>query len=185
MGLEAWFLIVPILTYGVLAYSYKQKLRWGIPPGRGDRELTRGVVLPMAGFSFTGLIGLLAVIVTIANPTDRTRILNNVQPSVVYLLASFLLYLGALNIQSYKEWRWLSLFSNFLIDTASLLLLLSIIAAIRATGASCNDVTLIGLGSLLVWSVNHAVLIYINNNSLKKVQPPTSPTTLHSTPTHQ
>jgi hypothetical protein len=91
-----------------------------LPDAAIDREGHRTLIVAMAGFSFAGLLALVALPGAL---TER-------QLPIWYVLISFLSYLGALNLQGYKAFRWHDHVGDALSEVASLGLIASVMAFI-------------------------------------------------------
>jgi hypothetical protein len=74
----------------------------------------------MAAFSFAGVLGI--------NLLESHQ--NDLRLPAFYLMVSFLSYFSALNLQNYKFNVWREILSDFLIDTANLSLISSVMVMV-------------------------------------------------------
>lgn len=154
-------LLVPLLTRFALYLRFRQYMNKDLPPKARDIEAHRTLILGLAGFSFAGLLGLA---VADAALQDDLRL------SVFFLLVSFLSYLWALNLQGYKFARWQDLFSDTLLDLASLALILSIVGIVFTTNTDTFFKTSITLFAVIVWGVDHALRVYYQAGAIKNAE---------------
>jgi hypothetical protein len=91
-----WLLIllVPVITRTALCLANRSEMGKKLTEAVKDREGNRGVIIPMAGFTFTALI---ALAVTDANFGIDLRV------PVALLVISFTGFYVAMNVQSYKH----------------------------------------------------------------------------------
>jgi hypothetical protein len=121
-----------------------------LPPKAQDAEANRSHALGLAGFSFTGVMALTVIDIS-------TNI--SLRASAYYMLVSFLAFLWGLNIQSYKHFKWIDVFSDALMDVGSLGLVLALIAALWSQPL---DLGLRWIGTSLasaVFLVDHCVRV--------------------------
>lgn len=107
---------IPLLTRGLLAIKYRDIRKDGLTKDQRAGELHRGLILGMAAFSFAGVLG----ITLLQSPQNDLRL------PAFYLMVSFLFYFAALNWQNYKFNVGREILSDFLIDTANLSLISSV-----------------------------------------------------------
>jgi hypothetical protein len=113
-----------------------------------DRASHMALILSLAGFSFTGLVGLIVV--------DATLRLSY-KIAIYYLFISFLSFLFSLNVQGYKSSRWHDQISTGIMDSGSLSLILA--AAYLIYNQHYEPVfswSLIAL-SFIAWITDHAI----------------------------
>ena len=133
--------LAPCVVRAVLALRYRGQLSERLGDEQRDTEAHRAQLLTLAGFSFSGLIAVIVL-----NATLR----YDFHTVIYYLLLSFLGFLLSLNIQGYKFTRGLDLFSTAVMDTATLSLILAIVAMLFAAGL---DVRFASATSVLACSV--------------------------------
>jgi hypothetical protein len=140
-----------------------------------DRETYRSIILTFAGFSFAGALGIVGIAATLAPNSSQ-----QLQPSLYYLLTSFLLHLLALNIQGYKLYRILDQLTDYLVEAGVLLLLFSIIALVRVANPNSDYAFWVSVLALGGWLLNHAVRVFLTalvlinrSNKRKKGTKPT------------
>jgi hypothetical protein len=139
--------LLPFLSRGIVSAMNWQRMKEPVPAKVQDRETYRTLILTLAGFSFTGLLG-----VTVAS----TALGTNLDYTAYYLLFSFLSFIATLNIQSYKNFIWLDVLSDMFFDSAILTLILSVAVIIIVATFSLWVKTLVILG-LIFWLVDHAI----------------------------
>lgn len=119
-----------------------------MPEEAQERDMQRSVILALAGFAFT-VAAALAVLDTAVRPT--------LQLSIWYVLASFLSYLAALSLQSYKYRIWQDQLATAFIEVGSLSLLLTLITLLFAAQLE-RWFLLVALSlALCVWASDHVV----------------------------
>jgi hypothetical protein len=146
--------LIPIVIRLLLVARYRSLLKMPLSGAEADTESHRTVVVALAGFSFTGLIGLI-----VANAATRT----SYKLAIYFLLTSFLCYLFALNLQGYKLWRWIDILSDTAWETASLSLILAIIQTMRAALLGSYFVAGATIMAALIWGADfiaRIVLLY-------------------------
>lgn len=151
MSLESTFYFapaVPLLGRALMTLRFWQFMRVGMKESVAAREVHRSFILALAGFSFTGLLAIAVV---------DASIQQNLQLSVYYLLISFLSYLFALNLQSYKSHWWHDQLADLLIEAATLSLLLSVVAIIWSSKQPDGFKYLITCLAAAVWLLDHLI----------------------------
>ena len=151
MAQTPWLYLLPLLP---VATRFAIGLYWtwlmpvALPEEAQERDTQRSVILALAGFSFTA-VAALAVLDTGARPS--------LQLSIWYALASFVSYLGALNLQSYKYRLWQDELATALIEVGSLSLVLTLVTLL--TTAKLEGWFLWTAISLAVgaWLIDHGV----------------------------
>jgi hypothetical protein len=136
---------IPFLIRVTCAARYRSFMSEALPEEEREPGERRRQILALSGFSFTAALGLpaygVSANVDIAVPT-------------YYVILSFLCYLGALNIQSYKFYRWQDQLASALADTGALCLLLSIMAMVQLLAPPMAYSVFLGVIALNVWSSN-------------------------------
>ena len=112
--------LIPLLVRVVLIGRYRTQLRVPMEEEEKSRSENRTLILALAGFSFTGALGLLAY--GTAPNTSDIRI-----PSF-YVFISFICYLFSLNVQSYKALRWHDHIGAGMLDMGTFCLILSVVS---------------------------------------------------------
>jgi len=148
---------LPFVPLGVMAIVYRSAMGRSLNEDTRATQETRSFVLPMAGFSFAGLLATIFL---------DGRVGQDLAWVVYYLLVSFLLYLFAANLQSYKVKAWHDLVSDGLNYAAALGLVLGISSALLTTKA-INAWALVSLASAL-WLVDWVIRLRITAQILKK-----------------
>jgi hypothetical protein len=111
---------------------------------RGNREL----ILPLAGFSFTALLALVAL--------DANRV-SGLRGPILLLLLSFLGFYTSLNLQAYKVHRWQDQIATGLKEAASGWLILSVVAVVGTSPAVPAFRLGVSLLALAVWVLDFAI----------------------------
>lgn len=128
-----------------------------IPEDAQERDLQRATILALAGFSFTAVAGL-----AVLDASIRTSL----QLATWYVLISFVAYVSALNLQSYKFSRWQNQLASGLIETGSLSLTLTL-ASLMFTATFSKEfqwtASAIALGA---WLLDHVIRLRIDHRYL-------------------
>jgi hypothetical protein len=135
-------------------------MRTALNEEAADRDGHRSLVVAFAGFSFAGILGLVAL------PGD----LSDRALPIWYMLISFIAYLGALNLQDYKSYRWHDHVGDALIETATLGLLLSIMSFILNSGLSLTFKIGSSILTFLVWLIDFCIRIRFNYRYLSNIR---------------
>jgi len=75
--------------------------------------------------------------------------------AIYYLLMSFLGYLVALNLQSYKAKQWENQLATAFVDTASLCFILSVLSILNSQKFSPNFTYALSILAISIWLINH------------------------------
>ena len=110
--------------------------------------MQRSVILALAGFAFTAAAAL-SVLDTGARPS--------LQLSIWYALASFLSYMSALSLQSYKYRIWQDQLATALIEVGSFSLMLTLITLLIAAKLEPWFLWMAACVTLVVWTVDHGI----------------------------
>lgn len=149
--------LVPVILQSWLIFRYRSQMKDVLPEPANDREGHRTFLITFAGFSFTGLLGLVAL---------SSDISQRVMP-IWFCLLSFLSFLAAYNLQAYKSHRWHDHIGNMLADISTLCLVLSIVSLVIAhDGLSVQFKCLVAVASAFVWSVDFVIRFCIIKNFL-------------------
>lgn len=138
--------IFPILTRGMLFLRYPKQMKELLGEEELDREAHRTFMLAMAGFSFSGLLAMVVL---------DTALRRDFHFAVYYLLLSFLCYLCAINLQSYKAKRWQDQAAAALKDAATLCLILSVLSILNSGGFETGFALVMSALAILVWFIDH------------------------------
>lgn len=141
--------LLPLLTRTIMALVFFRQMREPLKEEEKDRQNIRGVILALMGFSFTGAIALFLV---------NGKVEISLQIPAFYLLTSFLCYLFALNLQSYKDTRWQdNVLGDGLMEAASLSLVLSVGAIVLSSEAGALYRYGLSIFAFVVWLIDHIV----------------------------
>lgn len=149
----------PFVTRSIVIFIFRRQMRNKLSEAESDRESHRSVILALAGFSFTGVLGLAVVNATLK---------HDLRLSIYYLLVSFLSYLFVLNLQGYKYNRWHDQVGNAVMESASLALLLSIVAIVFSLSTSIIYQVGLTIMTVAVWLVDHSIRLYLSIKYLRE-----------------
>jgi hypothetical protein len=151
--------LIPFVPRLIIIFASRGATRDLLPEPAADREQHRNFILVLAGFSFTGLLGLAVAPLAASEPTARQHLQHVLQLPTYFLLTSFLFYVFALNLQAYKQtWRH-DLLGDAMIDGAALSLLSSIIVIVWDASNNLTFSILIGLFAGLIWLTDEIIRI--------------------------
>jgi hypothetical protein len=153
--------LVPLLGRAVMTAKFRHFMAKGMKEATAAREAHRSFIITLTGFSFTGLLAIAVV---------DSSIQQSLHLSVYYLLISFLCYLFALNLQSYKTHWWHDQLGDFLVEAATLSLLLSVVAIVWTSKQPDGFKYLITILALAVWLLDHIIRIAILWQYLKQME---------------
>jgi hypothetical protein len=153
--------VFPLFGRALMTFKFRSFMAKGMKEATAAREATRSFIITLTGFSFTGLLAIAVV---------DSSIQQSLHLSVYYLLISFLCYLFALNLQSYKSHWWHDQFGDFLIEAATLSLLLSVVAIVWTSKQPDGFKYLVTILALAVWLIDHVIRITILWQYLKQVE---------------
>jgi len=166
----------PLLTRGALILTFRGPMRDRVNEQAKQRAENRTLATGLMAITFAGLVAL-----TIVNAQLGTILFL----PVYYMLISFLGLLVVFNIQSYKEYEWISMLADAFMDLAILSMLLSIIGiflsskqpAQQAQQAQQAFYTYLFAGLALgVWLIDHLARLYIEWNILYGMAKPKAKT---------
>jgi hypothetical protein len=149
------FPLAPVATRSVLAIFWHWLMFDELPEAAQHRDANRAVILALAGFSFTAVAGL-AVLDTAGR--------SGFQLSIWYVLLSFVSYLTALNLQSYKVTRWQNYIAAALIEVGSLSLTLTLVSLVLAGKFDDWFRALVAVVAVGCWAVDHFIRLYLENS---------------------
>ncbi|MCA1613927.1 MAG: hypothetical protein LC800_07215 [Acidobacteria bacterium] len=142
--------VVPLVGRSLITARFRRYMRRGMKEEVAAREVHRSFILALGGFSFSGLLAIAVI---------DASVQQNLQLSVYYLLISFLSYLFALNLQSYKSHWWHDQLGDLLIEAATLSLLLSVVAIIWSSKQPDTFKYLVTCLAVAVWLLDHLIRI--------------------------
>lgn len=128
--------------------------------GEQDRDAHRSIILGLAGFSFTAVAGLAVL---------DASIRSSLQLPIWYVLVSFVCYVSALNLQSYKATRWQNQLAAALIEAGSLSLTLTLVALLFNTKFDPWFPYLASAIALGAWFADHAITLCLENAHLRSL----------------
>jgi len=151
--------LLPIFTRGFLLIKFRSQMKEKLSDREKDKETHRIYIMSLAGFSFSALLALVLL---------DAKFQKDLQLSIFYLFLSFLGYLFALNMQSYKEFWWQDQLATAATELGSLCLVLSIIGILLTNNFNRSfALSLSGLG-IIIWLADHLFRIYIVYKFRKK-----------------
>jgi hypothetical protein len=134
-------------------------MREVLPEEAQERDTQRATVLGLAGFSFTAVAGL-AVLDASARP--------GLQLSVWYVLVSFIAYVVALNLQTYKAKRWHDHLATALMEAGALSLMLTLISLLFGAKFEPWFPYLAGALAIGAWLIDHCVRLWMENQYFRE-----------------
>jgi hypothetical protein len=137
---------------------------------QADADTHRDFFATMAGFSFTGVLALVAL------PGD----LNERALPIWYLLLSFLAYLGALNLQGYKHYLWQDLAGDALRDLASGTLVGAVVAFVVVSALPVSLRVAVTALAVLGWSLDVCMRVRSKRSYLQSLENPHRPENSHA-----
>lgn len=141
---------IPLISRTVLCLRFRSQMSEILGEEEQDRESHMTLILSLAGFSFTGLVGLIVV--------DATLRLSY-KIAIYYLLVSFLSFLFSLNIQGYKSKRWHDQISTGIMDSGSLSLILAVAYLIYNQPYEPEFSLSLIMLSFVAWLTDHAIRV--------------------------
>jgi low temperature requirement protein LtrA len=136
----------PIITRGILYLNFPNEMKDTLSKEELDKESHRTHILTLAGFSFSGLLAIVVLDVALR---------QDFHFSIYYLLMSFLGYLVALNLQSYKAKRWEDQIATAFMDIASLCLILSVLSILISQKFSPGFAYPLSILAISIWLIDH------------------------------
>jgi len=143
---------LPFLTRGILCYRFRTKMTISLRNQELDKESHRTYILAMAGFSFSGLLAM--VVLDVSLPQDFHF-------AVYYLLISFLSYIVSLNLQGYKALRWQDQLATAFMDSASLCLILSVLSILYSQNFVKSFAYTLTIIAISIWLIDHVIRLRI------------------------
>jgi len=154
---------LPLVTRFILCVKWRKYMSEQLPEAAQERDVQRGFILSLAGFSFTAIAGLAVV--------DSTTRVGLQLPSW-YVLLSFVAFFTSLSFQSYKFSRGHNQFAMALIEAGTFSLMLSLVALLY-TAKFDPTFQMIAAGFTLVpWLIDHAYRLSIDWNYLADLESP-------------
>ncbi len=152
--------LVPLITRSILCMRWRRLMSTDIPEAAQERDVHRGFILSLAGFSFTAVAGLAVL-------DSPTRV--SLQLPTWYVLASFVSLLSSLNLQSYKVTRWQNQMATALLEVGTLSLMLAVVALLFT--ASFGRVFQLSAGTitLSLWFIDHLVRLSLDSRYLSEL----------------
>ncbi len=153
------FVLVPFIFRGWLIFRHRHLMRAILCEMELDRAAHRSMFQGMSGFSFAGLLATIAL--------DRA-LRTSFELAAAFLFSSFLFYLVAMNLQSYKAQRWQDQLGDSFADAASLGLILAIVASMCAAELNSTFLVVAAVLSLFAWLTDFIVRFRITHADLKR-----------------
>lgn len=153
--------VIPVFGHAAMVFRFRPQMVKGMTEKTAARDAHRTFIMTLTGFSFTGLLAIAVV---------DTTIQQSLHLSVFYLLVSFLCYLFALNLQAYKALWWHDQLGDFLIEAATLSLLLSVVAIVWISKQPGSFKYLVTILAVTVWFLDHIIRIRILWQYLKEME---------------
>jgi hypothetical protein len=140
--------LLPLISRFMVGLYWDWLMPISLPEDAQERDMQRGVILGLAGFAFTAAAAL-AVLDAATRPS--------LQLSIWYVLVSFVSYLSALSIQSYKHRIWQDQLATALIEAGSLSLMLALVSLLVAAKLEGWFICMATSVALLAWLIDHGV----------------------------
>lgn len=151
---------IPLVSRMALGARWRILMMQVPPEEAQERDLHRATILSFAGFSFTAVAGLAVL-------DANTR--SSLQLPIWYVLISFVAYLSASNLQSYKTTRWHNQLAFALADTGSLSLSLTIVVLILGATLAPWFYYAVGAVTLGAWLLDHSLRLLIDHRYYREV----------------
>jgi len=164
--LSLWWsllMLFPVVTRLLLTLRFWEHAATVLPPQQLDRETHRQYILTLAGFSFTALIAIAVL--------DKA-LRQNFSLATLYLLLSFMLFLFAVNLQGYKAHRWQDDLASAATESATLGMILSIVAVLYTGELIAQGGPIIAALGIAIWLLDHMIRLSIEYQYLRKLKPP-------------
>ncbi len=150
---------IPFITRSLfIILPYRKIICKNLEKEQPQPETHRNFISILSGFTFSALLAI--VILQKTSSYNLTMI-------IYYLFLSFICYYFSFNIQSYKSSILQDQIGDTFINTASLSLILSIIACLLSTKPYHGIYTFLILFSLLIWTIDHIIRLGIECRYLK------------------
>lgn len=124
-----------------------------LPEEAQERDVQRAFILSLAGFSFTAVAGL-----AVLDATIRVTL----QLPTWYVLLSFVAFVSALNMQSYKSKRWHNQFATALLEVGTLSLMLALAALLFNASFSILFQWIATIITLAAWLIDHLFRLFLD-----------------------
>ncbi|MEJ8838403.1 hypothetical protein [Ramlibacter sp. AN1133] len=144
---------LPVVTRLLLSVYWDWLMIPRVAEAAQERDLHRETILSLAGFSFTAVAAL-----AVLDATSRLGL----QASIWFSLVSFLSYVSASNLQSYKSRRWHGQLESALTEMASLSLILTLITLLFGAKLEEHFVYAASLAALIPWALDHTIRISVD-----------------------
>jgi hypothetical protein len=145
--------VVPLVTRLFLGIYWTWLMKEVLPEEAQERDGHKTTIVGLAGFSFTAVAGL-AVLDSSSRP--------GLQLSVWYVLVSFIAYVIALNLQTYKQTRWHDHLATGLMEVGSLSLVLTVISLLFGAKFDAWFLYLAATLAIGAWLIDHCVRLYLD-----------------------
>ena len=152
--------LIPLAGRALLCTRWSWLMGDDLPEAAQDRDVQRGFVLSLAGFSFTAVAALIVL-----DTTVRVQL----QLPIWYVLVSFLAFIATLNLHAYKSSRWQNQLAEALHEAGTLSLVLAIVALLFTTSFEAVfqwGATALALG---VWASDYLVRLWIDHRFLMEM----------------
>ncbi len=140
---------IPLLARFIIIIRFWGYMRETLDEKTIDRANHRSLIIALAGFSFAGLLGLVAL---------PGSLLDRALP-IWYILLSFLSYLAALNLQGYKAFCWHDQIGDALFEMAAIGLIASVITFVLKSELPLAFRTLATALGVIVWALDFIIRI--------------------------
>ena len=148
---------LPVAGRLLVALRFRRYMREELREEALDRTDHRTIVVALAGFSFAGLLGLVAI------PGE----LEERKFAIWYVFVSFLCLLVVLNLQSYKARRWHDILGDALLEAASLALIASVTVFIAQSKLPCPLRIACIILATVVWACDFLIRVRLTMSFLQ------------------
>jgi len=140
---------LPLLGRMIIIVRFKHYMGDNLDEAAIDRTNHRSLIVALAGFSFAGLLALVALP---GHLSERAL-------PIWYVLVSFLSYLATLNLQGYKASRWHDQIGDALYEMAALGLIASVITFVLKSELPLAFRTIATVLAASVWMFDFIIRI--------------------------
>lgn len=148
---------IPIVTRLLVCVIWLPKMSEELPEAAQERDVVRAFILSLAGFSFTAVAGF-----AVLDATVRIKL----QLPTWYVLVSFVFYISALNLHSYKFRRWHSQFATAFVEVGTFSLTLALVAVLFTAAFDCWFQILATCIMLGAWALDHIYRLNLDRKYL-------------------
>jgi hypothetical protein len=154
--------VVPAVSRLGLCVRFRGLLHDGIPDDWLNTDQNLVVLIGIAGFSFTGVVGI-----TVLESATRRQ---ELQLPIFFLLVSFLCSLSGINLESYRFDVFRFLAGDILYDASIFCLIASIVTIVIMARYPLSFMLFVTLIAFAAWSGDHLLRVRYTNHVLVGVK---------------